>query len=75
MDTLDLHGVRHYEMDRLVENFILLHSTPVRIIVGNSTRMHELTAEVLDRTGFSWEYEHYFNLGALIIQEKTLCRS
>ena len=31
---LDLHGVRHHEVDRKVENFVLLEEKPIRIITG-----------------------------------------
>jgi hypothetical protein len=37
--TLDLHGKRHVEVDRLVENFILLNRLPLTIITGNSDFM------------------------------------
>ena len=37
--TLDLHGVKHEDVDRLVENFVLLNSPPMKIITGNSERM------------------------------------
>ena len=46
--TLDLHGVKHEDVDRLVENFVLLNSPPMKIITGNSERMMELTLDVLD---------------------------
>ena len=39
MKTLDLHGKRHYEVDRLVENFILLNEPPLSIITGKSEFM------------------------------------
>jgi len=45
--TLDLHGVRHAEVDRLVENFVLLNSPPLDIITGNSQRMMEIVVNVL----------------------------
>lgn len=67
MCTLDLHGIRHYQVDRLVENFILLHEMPVRIIIGNSSRMREITMAVLKRHNFISEPENFFNLGSLII--------
>ena len=38
---LDLHGKRHEEVDRLVENFVILNKTPMRIITGNSDKMRE----------------------------------
>ena len=39
MKVLDLHGVRHEEVERLLENFILLNNPPLKVITGNSTYM------------------------------------
>jgi len=49
MNTLDLHGTRHEEVDRLVENFVLLEHPPLTIICGNSDKMIRLVRETLDR--------------------------
>ena len=50
---LDLHGVRHYEVDILVENFILCNQNllPLTIVCGNSQRMIEHAQTVIDRIG------------------------
>ena len=37
--VLDLHGVRHEEVERLLENFILLNNPPLKVITGNSNYM------------------------------------
>ena len=37
--VLDLHGVRHEEVERLLENFILLNEPPLKVITGNSNYM------------------------------------
>ncbi len=37
--VLDLHGVRHEEVERLLENFILLNNPPLKVITGNSEYM------------------------------------
>ena len=55
MNILDLHGIRHSEVDRLVENFVLLKDTPIRIITGNSDRMTELVLTVLHRHNINYE--------------------
>ena len=52
---LDLHGIRHEEVDRLVENFVLLNETPMRIITGNSHDMRDLVINVLDRNSINYE--------------------
>jgi hypothetical protein len=49
--TLDLHGVRHYEVESMVENFILLNQNkfPLTIICGNSNKMIELVNNVINK--------------------------
>ena len=39
MKVLDLHGIRHEEVERLLENFILLNEPPLKVITGNSNYM------------------------------------
>jgi len=50
-NTLDLHGVRHHEVDRLVENFIFMNQNhaPLTIICGNSQKMIDIVYKVIDR--------------------------
>ena len=47
--TLDLHGVKHEDVEKVVENTILLGTPPFRIITGNSVRMKQLVLQVLDK--------------------------
>ena len=53
MEKLDLHGVRHHEVDLMVENFIFFNQEeiPLTIICGGSSKMVELVKKVLDRIG------------------------
>ena len=55
MKKLDLHGVRHSEVDRLVENFVLLNNPPLEIITGHSDKMPQLVRAVLDRHNIDLE--------------------
>ncbi len=59
MNTLDLHGIKHEDVDRLVENFVLLKEPPLTIICGNSDRMIELVRnkldEIYDNHKISWQ--------------------
>ena len=50
MSKLDLHGIKHEDVDRIVENFVLLETPPLTIICGNSDKMIRLVQEVLDRS-------------------------
>ena len=51
MRKLDLHGIHHREVDRLVENFIFKHQRelPIEIICGNSAKMMSLVMRVMKR--------------------------
>ena len=50
-NILDLHGIRHHDVDRLVENFIFMHqdSMPLKIICGNSQKMIDLVLGVVKK--------------------------
>ena len=54
-NKLDLHGIKHENVNRVVENFVLLNETPLTIITGNSTMMRELVVEVLEKHKFVYE--------------------
>ena len=48
MNELDLHGIRHKDVERIVENFVLLNETPLTIICGNSNRMQDIVQHKLN---------------------------
>ena len=58
---LDLHGVKHQDVDWLVENFILMNqdSFPLTIICGNSVKMVDLVNATVDRIGCVREMYRY----------------
>ena len=70
MKTLDLHGTKHHKVNRLVENFVLMNELPVRIITGNSPAMKSLLDEIIEIHNLIYEFENYYNLGAVIVREK-----
>tara|TARA_R100000995_G_C3422096_1_gene94446 strand:+ start:358 stop:564 length:207 start_codon:yes stop_codon:yes gene_type:complete len=53
MKKLDLHGVRHQEVERLVENLVLLNDS-WKIICGNSDKMIEIVQDKLN-----WTYDNH----------------
>ena len=55
INILDLHGIRHSEVDRLVENFILLEKPPLTITCGNSDKMIKLVKDVLEKYDVNWQ--------------------
>ena len=64
MEELDLHGIKHHQVDRLVENFIFLKEPPMRIITGNSTAMQALVLDVIKRNKFEYDCE----MGSIIVK-------
>tara|TARA_R100001377_G_scaffold84142_1_gene67040 strand:+ start:648 stop:905 length:258 start_codon:yes stop_codon:yes gene_type:complete len=67
---LDLHGTRHEDVDRIVENFIILSTIPSKIITGNSNIMKELTIRVIKRHEYDWKYD-IPNYGCIIVMESN----
>ena len=70
-NTLDLHGIRHHEVDLMVENYVYLNQedTPLKIISGNSQKMHSLVKTVLDRIECEYEEGMGNNYGAIIVRK------
>lgn len=66
-EDLDLHGMKHEEVDRLVENYVLLNEPPFNIITGLSDEMKKLVIDVLERNEITWEL-NYWNAGQIIVR-------
>ena len=65
MKTLDLHRVRHEEVERLLENFILLNKPPLKVITGNSDYMRSALENFCEKHNVS--YEQWANWGEYTI--------
>ena len=65
MKTLDLHGIRHEEVERLLENFILLNNPPLHIITGNSDYMRAKVEAFCNNHKIN--YERWANWGEYTI--------
>ena len=71
MSTLDLHGIRHAEVEDKLTSYFFWEKPGHRqytIITGNSKKMQELVFEWLER----YEYKYYipsYNLGEIKIVE------
>ena len=65
MNELDLHGVRHEEGERLLENFILLNEPPLKVITGNSTYMQSTLERFCTKHRIT--YERWANWGEYTI--------
>ena len=67
--TLDLHGLRHHEIEIKVENFIFLNQEefPLTIICGNSDKMVSLATKTLNKHGCDYRKGAGFNYGKIVI--------
>ena len=65
MRKLDLHGVRHGEVQILVEDFVLENQNylPIKIITGNSEKMKRIVTNVLNDHGFQYSDGDFYNRG------------
>ncbi len=72
METLDLHGTRHEDVESQVVDFAYKTRTPFKIITGNSRRMKDLVRQVLSRFELHSYDESDYNLGALIVIDNCL---
>jgi len=61
-NKLDLHGVRHHEVQRVVDQFLTKHlynsTNEVSIIIGNSDKMKKVVDIVLEDYNLKSEYDH-----------------
>lgn len=68
MDELDLHGVKHRDAERKIENFLLSHDTPMRVITGNSAVMIRYLQQIAAKHAYEVTPESDFNLGSYIVR-------
>ena len=71
MKKLDLHGKRHDDVDRLVENFVFKEDFPHQIITGHSTKMNSIVVNTLERKGFIWSYTILGDYGSVTVKGKN----
>lgn len=64
--TIDLHGVKHAQVESMVEEFVLLNKMPVRIITGHSEKMKSIVRMVLERHHFQY-MECLGNSGMILV--------
>lgn len=66
---LDLHGIRHNDIRRLVENFVLLNETPLKIICGSSMKMQDLVIKVLKEHKFKYNAADFLTYNTITVNE------
>ena len=63
-NTLDLHGIRHSDVNVEVKNYLFLNQEdcPILIICGNSQKMISLVEDALNEIHSSYETGYRFKL-------------
>ena len=64
---LDLHGIKHQDVDIIVEDYVLLNTPPFKIITGHSKTMKSLAMAVLDRHNYKYQDGVLSNLGCILV--------
>tara|TARA_B100001750_G_C15110303_1_gene399809 strand:+ start:303 stop:524 length:222 start_codon:yes stop_codon:yes gene_type:complete len=69
MKKLDLHGIKHEEVEDLVTCFINsnFNKLPIEIITGNSADMQQIIKKIIQSYKLKIEPTNYINLGSYII--------
>lgn len=65
--VLDLHGVKHECVEVLVEDFVLINTTPLEIITGNSVFMKKTVLFILEKHKFNYIDGDLWNRGVIIV--------
>ena len=71
LGTLDLHKIKHSDVEERVCKFLNWQETPCRIITGKSKKMKEIVEKIIDRYGYTCYYETTLNYGSLIIVDRA----
>ncbi len=71
--TLDLHGVRHFQVETKVQDFVLDNQSdiPLIIICGNSSKMIEIVADTLKKLKVDFEETRYGRIRVNSLDEKA----
>tara|TARA_B100001094_G_scaffold327093_1_gene384503 strand:- start:2817 stop:3242 length:426 start_codon:yes stop_codon:yes gene_type:complete len=70
MRSLDLHGVKHLNVEEEVKNFLNFVELPCKIITGNSDQMKYLVDRIVKEYGWHCGIENVHNPGTLMVVER-----
>ena len=69
MESLDLHGIKHADVEEMVDSFIgrYYNKLPLEIITGNSVDMQNIVKKIVDSYKLKMMPSNHINLGSYII--------
>ncbi len=69
MDTLDLHGKKHHQVDEEVRRFLNFVELPCQIVTGNSTIMKQIAKDIVEEYGWFCQEKDSYNYGTLVVMD------
>ena len=69
LPELDLHNTPHQEVEHKVVEFINFLEPPFKIITGKSEKMREIVCNIIEKYGWSYHNEYFYNYGCIVIIE------
>ena len=72
MISLDLHGIKHEDVEDLVDSFIgrYFNMLPLEIITGNSADMQEIVRRIVQTYKLKMEPTNHVYLGSYVIRHE-----
>lgn len=67
LDTLDLHRIKHQDVEERVARFLNWVELPCRIITGDSSKMKTIVKKMVDKYGYHCYHESALNYGSFIV--------
>ncbi|HAI39877.1 MAG TPA: hypothetical protein DCM40_18165 [Maribacter sp.] len=72
METLDLHGVRHSQVDEKIRCFLNFVDLPCEIVTGNSSEMKTIARKIIKEYNWFCHERDSYNHGTLIVTEDKI---
>ena len=72
MQILDLHGIKHENVDDIVRRFLNYVELPCEIVTGKSWHMKEMVQKVVSEYSWTCYEKDSYNYGTLIIMERKV---
>ena len=65
---LDLHGIKHKDVELMVENFVIFSDKlPLQIVTGHSPKMIEIVVDILEYHGYKYTIGDFYNKGYISV--------
>jgi hypothetical protein len=65
---LDLHGIKHQDVEVMVENFVIFsEKLPLEIITGHSEKMKSIVIDILEYHGYNYRIGDFYNKGYISV--------